>query len=219
MFADDQTHAIVFDQGRVKGYAVLTYGRGHSREVRPLHVREIVTETKDAYCGLLGWLAEQRDLWREIRYDARPEEYFALRLSEPRPPGERHARVLWDPVARVIRGPMFRIVNIQEAIARRRYNPDVSLTIRLTVFDAEVDENRGECRVVFENGRAEIGPWQGGTADVEMTARMSYLSQIFVGEISPTAAAFLGGAELKGKVELLDRVFATKERFWLFDEF
>jgi putative sterol carrier protein len=114
---------------------------------------------------------------------------------------------------------MFRIVNVQEAIARRTYDPEVRLTVRLTVFDAEVDENRGECRVVFENGRAEIGPWQTGKADVEMTARMSYLSQIFAGEISPTAAAFLGGVELKGEAALLDRVFATKERFWLFDEF
>ncbi|HEY0303315.1 MAG TPA: GNAT family N-acetyltransferase [Longimicrobiales bacterium] len=219
MFADTPSHAIVYDQAGIKGYAVLIYGKGQSRESRPLHVREIVAESKDAYCGLLGWISEQRDLWREVRYDARIEENFALRLSEPRPPGERHARTLWDPVARIIRGPMFRIVNIQEALARRTYDPDLSFTLRLTVFDAEVDENRGECRVVFEKGRAETGAWTGGRADAEMTTRINNLSQIFVGEISATAATLLGGTELKGNADLVNRAFETKERFWLLDEF
>jgi predicted acetyltransferase len=219
LLGEGPTHAIVFDQGGVKGYAVLTYGKGPSREHRALFVREVVFESHAAYCGLLGWISEQRDLWREVRYDARPEENFAFRLSEPRPPGERHARTLWDPVARIIRGPMFRIVNVQEALARRTYDPDVACTLRLTVFDAELDENRGECRVVFQKGRAEVGGWTGGKADAELSLTMSTLSQIFVGEISPSQAALLGGTELKGKAELLDRAFATKEKFWLFDEF
>ena len=220
MFADSPTYAIVYDRGGIKGYAVLTYGRGHSRETRPLHVQEIVAESKEAYCGLLGWISEQRDLWREVRYDARVEENFAFRLTEPRPPGERHARTLWDPVARIIRGPMFRIVNVQEALARRSYPTDVQLTLKLDLFDGEIDDNRGECRVVFEGGRATIGRWpSGATADVEMSTRISSLSQMFVGETSPSAAALLGGTEVRGRVELLDRVFATKEKFWLFDEF
>ncbi|HEX6065345.1 MAG TPA: GNAT family N-acetyltransferase [Longimicrobiales bacterium] len=219
MMSDASTHAIVFEQGGIKGYAVMTYGKGSSRENRPLHIREIVTESHEAYCGLLGWLSEQRDLWREIRYDARVTEHFAFRLSEPRPPGERHARTLWDPVARVIRGPMFRIVNVQEALARRSYDPELSMVMRLTLFDSEVDENRGECRVVFEKGRAEVGPWTNSKADVEMSTSMTSLSQMFVGEIAPSEAALLGGTELRGNVQMLDRVFATNEKFWLFDEF
>ncbi len=219
MFADSPTHAIVFDHNGIKGYAVLTYGKGQSREIRPLFIREVVTESHAAYCGLLGWISEQRDLWREVRYDARIEENFALRLAEPRPPGERHARTLWDPVARVIRGPMFRIINVQEALARRSYDPNVRCTLRLIVSDTEIDDNRGECRVVFENGRAEVSAWKTGKADAELSVAMSSLSQIFVGEISPTQAALLGGTELKGDAELLDRAFATREKYWLFDEF
>ena len=219
MMGDSATHAIVFEQAGIHGYAVMTYGRASSRENRPLHIHEIVTESHAAYCGLLGWLSEQRDLWREIRYDARVSEHFALRLTEPRPPGERHARTLWDPVARVIRGPMFRIVNVQEALARRTYDADVNLVLRLTLFDSDVDDNRGECRVVFEKGRATVGAWTSGRADAEMSTNISSLSQIFVGEIAPSEAALLGGTELKGNVPLLDRAFATKERFWLFDEF
>ncbi len=219
LLTDSATHVILFEQNGVKGYAVLMYGSGISRENRPLFVRELIAESKAAYCGLLGWLAQQRDLWREIRYDARVEELFALRLSDPRPPGERHARTLWDPVARVIRGPMLRIVNVQHALAKRKYPDDVTLTLRLTLHDAELDDNRGECRVVFDKGRAEIGAWAGGPADVEMSTTVSSLSQIFAGEISATQAALLGGTELKGNAAGLDRVFATSEKFWLLDEF
>lgn len=219
LLGDGPTHAIVFDQDGIQGYAVLTYGKGQSRESRPLFIRELLAESKAAYCGLLGWISEQRDLWREVRYDARIHENFALRLTEPRPPGERHARTLWDPVARVIRGPMIRIVNVQEALAKRSYDADSSFTLRLTLFDTELDANRGECRVVFEQGRAEVGAWTSGKADVEMSTTISSLSQMFVGEISPAEAALLGGTELKGNVRLLERALATQERFWLLDEF
>jgi predicted acetyltransferase len=219
MMSDAATHAVVFDQGGITGYAILAYGRGQSRENRPLWVRELVTESHVAYCGVLGWLSEQRDLWREIRYDARIEENFAFRLDEPRPPGERSARTLWDPVARVIRGPMLRIVNIQEAFKKRPFAGDVKLILKLTVFDAEIDENRGECRVVFENGRADIGGWTGGKADAELAIGIASLSQVFAGEISVSQAALLGGTEVRGDVSGLDRVFAARERFWLLDEF
>lgn len=219
VFLDPATHAIVYHDGGIKGYAVLTYGKGHTREARPLIVRELLAESKDAYCGLLGWLSEQRDLWREVRYDARVEELFAFRLSEPRPPGERHARVLWDPVARVIRGPMLRIVNVQDALARRGYDPDIALTLHLTLHDAEIEDNRGECRVIFAQGRATVERWNGGVADAELKVDMASLSQIFAGEITATQAASLGGAEVGGKTVLLDRAFATSERFWLLDEF
>ena len=218
-FTEPAAHAVVFDRGGVTGYALLTYGRGQSRENRPLWIRELVTETHEAYCGILGWLSEQRDLWREVRYDARVDETFAFRLTDPRPPGERHARSLWDPVARVIRGPMLRIVNVQEALKRRPFAEDVNLTIKLTVFDAELDDNRGECRVVFDRGRAEVSAWPGGKPDAELSTSISALSQIYAGEITVSQAARLGGTEVRGNIVALDRVFATSERYWLLDEF
>lgn len=220
LFNDSSTHSIVYNhRGSLAGYAIVTYGRGISRETRPLWIRELVTETHEAYCGILGWLSEQRDLWREIRYDARPDEMLALRLREPRPPGERHARELWDPVARVIRGPMFRIVNVQEAIKRRTYDPAIKLTMKLSLHDAEIDENRGECRVVIENGRADIGAWTRGKADVELSTGIAHLSQMYAGEITATQASRLGGTAVAGNVTALERALATGEKFWLLDEF
>ena len=219
IFSDPSVHAVVFERSGITGYAILAYGRGNSRETRPLFIRELITESHDAYCGILGWLSEQRDLWREVRYDARVDELFAFRLSDPRPPGERHARSLWDPVARVIRGPMLRIVNVQEALKRRVYAEDVRLNLKLTVFDAEVDDNRGECRVVFEHGRAEVDAWSGGKADAELSTTISALSQIYVGEITCSQAAQLAGTSVSGNVALLDRAFATTEKYWLLDEF
>ena len=68
---------------------------------------------------LLGWIPLQRDHWRVARYDAAPDEQFWLRLRDPRPPGYRGTRRLWDPVARIIRGPMLRILDVRQALERR----------------------------------------------------------------------------------------------------
>jgi predicted acetyltransferase len=220
LFSDAATHAIVYHKDGVRGYAIITYGQGTTRENRPLFIRELLAESRDAYCGLLGWISEQRDLWREVRYDARVDERFDLRLSEPRPPGERHARMLWDPVARVIRGPMLRIVNVPAALMRRSYPEDVRLLIKLTVYDSEIQDNHGECRVEIQHGRAEVGRWSSADkADVQMFTTIANLSQIFAGELSATDAVSVGGTEVRGDVRLLDRAFAVREKFWLLDEF
>ena len=220
LLADSSTYAVIYERDGIQGYAVITYGQGPTRESKPLHIRELLAETNEAYCGLLGWLSEQRDSWREMRYDARVEERFDLRLSDPRPPNERPARTLWDPVARIIRGPMVRIVNVQEALCKRTYPEDVRVTIHLTLRDAEVQENQGECRVVIRNGSAEVDRWAAGPrADAELFTDISSLSQMFVGEISASEAVLLGGAEVRGNAELVDRAFGTRERFWLLDEF
>ncbi len=220
LVSDVDTHAVIYEKDGVHGYALIKYGHGATRESRPLIVRELLAESREAYCGLLGWISEQRDLWREVRYDARAEERFDLRLADPRAPGERHARMLWAPTGRIIRGPMLRIVNVQEALARRTYVEAERLVLKLTVYDSEVQDNHGECRVVFENGRAEVGRWRSSDkADVQLFTNIANLSQIFVGEISVTDAVFVGGTEVRGDVQLLDRVFAVREKFWLFDEF
>ena len=45
------------------------------------------------------------------------------------------------------------------------------------------------------------------------------LARILAGDIPPSVAARLGRAEVRGRVELVDRAFATPEAFWLLDEF
>src|SRR5690606_31653759 len=103
-----------------RGYVLVRYGRARSADRRPLHVRELIATEPAAYDALLAWLSRQRDLWRRITYDATPDEHFALRLTDPRPPGYRGARRLWATVARVIRGPMLRILHVPAAIEKRR---------------------------------------------------------------------------------------------------
>lgn len=95
--------------GRLDGYLVLRAGRGGPDPV--LRVRELVAEGPEAYQALLGWLSAQRDQWAEVIYDAVPGEEFYRLLDHPRLSRSGRARSLWFHSARVLRGPMYRLLD------------------------------------------------------------------------------------------------------------
>lgn len=216
-------HAFVYRDGDdVRGYLLAVYGRAGSRAARTLFVRELVAEDDVAYRALLGWITEQRDQWRLVRYDARPDERFDLRLRDPRPPGHGTGRTLWDPTARILRGPMLRILDVERALAARTEwgpEPGFGLTLSIQVEDRELPENRGPWHVTIEEHGARVRAGANGGEDARLVTDPATFAQIYAGELSPTAAARLGRAEVEGAPEALDRVFSPKSAFWLMDEF
>lgn len=216
-------HPFVYREGdEVRGYLLAVYSRAGSRARRALVVRELVAEDDVAYRALLGWIAEQRDQWPVVRYDARPDERFDLRLRDPRPPGHGAARALWDPAARILRGPMLRVVNVERALAARVEwgpEPGFGLTLSVQVEDQELPENRGPWHVTIEEGGARVRADGNGGADARLVTDAPTFAQIYAGELSPTAAQRLGRAAIDGARETLDRVFRPRSAFWLMDEF
>jgi predicted acetyltransferase len=241
------THAFVHVRDGVRGYMLARYGSAPGREQRLLFVRELVAEDRAAYDDLLGWVSLQRDLWRNVRYDATPDEHFWLRLRDPRPPGFRGTRHLWDPVARIIRGPMLRIVNVAEAFTRRkRWGPAPDIEFELVVTDAQLPANTGPFTIRFTRGRAHVhargpsmaaarartrtrdgasaappagdSPGRTGSA-ARLELDIGTLTQIWVGEITASAAAGAGLAQASGDVAALDALFAGEPSFRLLDEF
>ncbi len=103
-------------RGQSTGYIVVR-GRGGTPERSRLRVLELVAEDREAYLGLLGWLSVQRDQWGRIVYDATPGENFHRRLAHPRMAGSRTTRGLWFHTAAILRGPMFRILNLEAILA------------------------------------------------------------------------------------------------------
>lgn len=154
--ADPKLRAVVYDHAGVTGYALLRHVSGRDPRRSVLEVRELVAESEAAYRGLLAHVAAQSDRWPRTRHFARPEERFGDRLHDPRPPGYSGARSLYFPTARIVRGPMLRVLDVPGALRRRRW------------FDAEEREGGGAGRGVTGSLRVQLrdpqrpeneGPW------------------------------------------------------------
>ncbi|MFW6331511.1 MAG: GNAT family N-acetyltransferase, partial [Gemmatimonadota bacterium] len=158
--ADPKLRAVVYGQDRVSGYALLRYATRAARDEQVLEVRELVAEDERAYRGLLGHIAAQSDQWPHARHFARPGERFGDRLRDPRPPRHRAARSLYFPTARIVRGPMLRIIDVERALLGRRWfdadEDGTAGTIQLTVEDAQRPENDGPWTVRIDGRAAEV---------------------------------------------------------------
>lgn len=103
-------HVYLDDAGVPRGYLVASFRRGAAGRT-VLRVREMLAEDPEAYDGLMGWVAAQRDQAGEAIVDTLPGEDFHLRLSHPRRPRSAMQRDLWFPSATVLRGPMLRVLD------------------------------------------------------------------------------------------------------------
>lgn len=222
-FQREGVYPFVYDGNGISGYLLARFSAGGAPEAGILSVLELVAEDDDAYRGLLGWLALQGDQFREIRYDARVDEHFERRLSDPRPPGFRPARNLWYPTSKLVRGPMLRIIDLPGLVRARKEWGDgggVAFTCYLEVDDPELPENRGPWTLTLEEGGAMLRP--GGdpqAADAALSTDAATFAEIFTGTVAPSVAAALGEARIEGAAGALDRIFAPARPFCLLDEF
>jgi len=234
------SHVYIARRDRVNGYMIVRYGTAKSADRRPLYVRELVAEDDDAYSRLLGWISRQRDLWRRVRYDASPDEHFALRLTDPRPPGHLPSRWLWAEAGRIIRGPMFRVLDVERAFGLRpTWGPAAPFAFTLEVEDVQLPGNRGPWRIGFDGSSATVSPLAGtaggegrtrpGVAGlvepgregstIRLAVDAATLAQLYAGEVSVSAAARHGTARVDGDVSRLDAFFRPPSSFRLLDEF
>jgi predicted acetyltransferase len=220
----DDLAAVIYwgESGEAEGYAIVRYRADLPIDRRFIEVEERVWLTLGAQRGIYAWMSTLGDQWREIVYRAHPEEHFGDRLSEPRLPLlSAPSWGLWFPSATLLRGPMFRILDVKEALERRRLvTTDHEITFRLEVNDAQVPENRGPWRVHMEDGRMEVEPYTGGHVDAEVHLPVDALSRIFIGAVALWQAT-AGGEAVIDRPEVigaLDRAF-TVPKPWTFDRF
>lgn len=242
---DPKLRAVVFDDDGVTGYALLRHVTRRNGGERRLEVRELVAESERAYRGLLGHIADQGEAWPRARHFARPEERFGDRLRDPRPPGSSAVRSLYFPTARIVRGPMLRVLDVAAALRARSWfdahaGRGPAATLRITVRDPQRPENEGPWAVRLDGAGGALveaaepatgsrgeagghagmkGSEKGGRPAAELSTSASTFARMFAGDLAATDAARIGQAEIRGDSSLLDRAFATRERFWLLDEF
>lgn len=214
--ADDGT-AVVYREadGRPTGYAIVRY---RMDPPRALEVDERVWLTPAARAALLAWLGSMADQWERIVYRAHPDEHFELALTEPRLLERGGGWKLWFPSATLLRGPMFRLLDVRGALLARRYAHGSPLSVAFAVADPVLAENRTTVSIRIEDGRA--APAVAAQAAVRVTTDISTLSRVFIGDLRHSAAVASGVAavEPEGAVGDLDAAFELP-RPWTFDRF
>lgn len=153
-FLDDPERLVFLfrpDGGQATGYLVARPKR--RRGGAELRVRELVAEDREAYEGLLGWLAAQGDQWRLVTYDALPSEAFHRHLVHPRRPRTGGRRRLWFESAAILRGPMIRVLDVGRILT----DAGLSEVTPLRVGDEHFPENDGLWEVGEEARRTEEG--------------------------------------------------------------
>ena len=213
------TWAYVHDDDGITGYMLVRYGSSRSAERRPLSVHELIADDDAAYRALLGWIRRQRDLWRRVVYDAWPEERFDLLLSDPRPPGYTATRWLWNPTARVLQGPMIRILDVVTAFQRRgSWGTDGPAAFTLDVRDANLPRNHGTFRVEWDGAETRVDRTESGPGS-RIAVDIGTLAQLYSGEIRLRDAIRTHHAVVDGDAGDVEAFFAPRACFRLLDEF
>jgi predicted acetyltransferase len=222
-WGDPDQAAVIYigEGGEPEGYCIVRYRADLPVNTRFLEVEERAWLTLGAQKGIYAWLSTLGDQWREIVYRAHPEEGFGDRISEPRlpllaAPGWR----LWFPSATLLRGPMFRILDVADALRMRTLATDVELTLKLVVDDPQVPENQGPWTVRMEGGAMHVEPYGGERCDAEFRVPMDTLSRIFIGALAVWQAISggLGTIDHYEVVRLLDQALLVPKP-WTFDKF
>ena len=206
--------------GRAEAYAVVRYRSDLPPAERFLEVEERAWLSPTGQRAIYAWLASLGDQWREILYRAHPEEGFAERIAEPRLPlGSAPSWQLWFPAATLLRGPMFRLLDLA-AWSGRPVDPEETLTVRVRVIDDQLPENSGAWRLRMTNGAVEVEQGAGASADMTCSLDISTLSRLFIGDLSPSAALAAGRIETDAR-QLLPRLNRAlhARRPWTFDRF
>ncbi|HEU0015585.1 MAG TPA: GNAT family N-acetyltransferase [Longimicrobium sp.] len=209
------------DDGEAQGYAIVRYRADLPLDERFLEVEERVWLTLRAQRGLYAWLSTLGDQWREIVYRAHPEEGFGDRIIEPRLPLlSAPSWGLWFPSATLLRGPMFRVLDVAEALGQRTLKGDQELTLALEVQDEQVPDNHGPWRVHIQGRRMEVERHDGGPVDVTLRMGIQTLSRIYIGALAhwQAVAGGLAWIDKPGMIQTLDRVFHVPKP-WMFDRF
>lgn len=216
---DLQTFALIVGD-TCRGYILACYTEGEADQERILTIREMIASDEDAYTELLSWISLQRDDVNGVSYDALPDEHFDLRLIEPRTPGVPAARTLFAQTARVIRGPMARLVNVRRAFESRTSWPVDNVEFTLTVTDGIIGQNNVALHIQIDCDGATVSVADAASeSSTSIHADVGTFTQIYLGELTVSNAIRLGRARVNGDVKKLDATFRTEPAFVLLDEF
>jgi predicted acetyltransferase len=219
LLAQPQHHVYALHANEeVRGYMLVSYGRTGSEKELTIH--ELLARDAEAYAELTSWIALQRGAWPVVAYEALPEERFDLLLSEPRPPRTTAQRGLWFQTARLVRGPMLRLLDVPRALEAPRAWPAVNaLRFTLRVRDELLPENSGPWQVEFDGNEVRCRAGSAASREASLSIDAAAFAQVYAGELAATDAERFGWATISGAGAALDDLFRSAHTLRLLDEF
>jgi predicted acetyltransferase len=191
---------VAYDEEGLQGYLA------YRPDGQQLEVRELVALSARAERGLWAFLAAQADQRHSITYHAPTERPLWATLAEP-PMVEAANRgfVLTDTAALTV-GLMVRLVDVAEALRRRRCDPELAGSWSMEVTDPVLDGAPRVLSVTLEGGRARVEEAGGARPVVECD--VVTLSQLFCGVVRASDARWYGRLRADDDtLPLLDRAF------------
>jgi predicted acetyltransferase len=191
LFARERRFVLVCESGAdIGGYVAFTLSQKEPHAETTLEIAELVAGDDATRRSLFGALAAMRDQVSEIvvELDARdPLEHVLVD-----PDGRRFGNAgVEHSLGEIVGGPMIRIEDVPRAIEARGYAaPGTFDVVIRPSADDPTDEIAVSVRV--EEGRAEVGPAQGGAA---IRTTRAGLAAIFYGGLTVADAVKLGLAD------------------------
>ena len=172
-------NVVVYDDKGIKGYLIYKYEYSDNRIEQYLRVYEMIYLNDEAYRGLLGFLAAQREQVDSIIYHTTKDDPLHFALSNPRKTRSNARIVSSNAVLEVNADYMLRIVDLKKALlARKDYN-NMNLCFSIKVAGDIVEENNKPITVIVKNGKPTIK--SGIKSDVVLECDISVFSQIYAG--------------------------------------
>jgi len=172
-------NVVVYDDKGIKGYLIYKYEYSDNRIEQYLRVYELIYLNDEAYRGLLGFLAAQREQVDSIIYHTTKDDPLHFALSNPRKTRSNARIVSSNAVLEVNADYMLRIVDLKKALlARKDYN-NMNLCFSIKVAGDIVEENNKPITVIVKNGKPTIK--SGIKSDVVLECDISVFSQIYAG--------------------------------------
>lgn len=206
--------------GTVTGYALASYPSNLPPGERYLSVDEHAWLTVDSRRGIHAWLASMGDQWQRVALRALPGHRLGDWLRDSRQvAGHVPPWGIWFPSATLLRGPMFRLLDLAKAWNNRAIGGNLAMTVALEVTDAQLPANQGDWRMRLAGGRVEVSRGS-GNADLHLRLDIRELSRIYMGTLPVAAGVNAGLVEVDRStgIEALDRALRLPEA-WTFDRY
>ena len=204
-----------------RGYLVFRYLTEAVGGKRTLDIEEIVWLDREARLALYGWMSSLSDQWGHLLYRAHPQEGFPEFLVDHRMPLDDLPRWHhWFPSFVALNGPMFRLLDVERALAERSVHVRQPMVVALEVQDPQIPENAGRWLLELDEGRVEITRGTANRVDLELRMGIEALSRLYVGALAPSTALVAGLVEADRPERLADLDAALALPLpWTFDRF
>jgi len=170
---------VVYDNKGIKGYLIYKYEFTDNRIEQFLRVYELIYSNDEAYRGLLGFLAAQREQVDSIIYHTTKDDPIHFALSNPRKTRSNARIVSSNAVLEVNADYMLRIIDLKKALlARKNYNSK-NISFSIKILDDIIEENNNPITITIKNGKPTIK--SGIKSKTILECDISVFSQIYAG--------------------------------------